>query len=255
MRDFLIPVYWAGLFACGAQGYNNTFGTWSTSIILSSAYGGGAIRDSVILHRHPAVLSLEEIPEVCIAWLGAFFQALYAKRRFFSILISLLDIWGVSTFIIIGIEVAQDYGCGPILTLASALTTALGGGVLSGLLSGLRLREILYSNIPYRCIVIAASILYVLLVYTGVSPLEAQCTIVLLTGVSNLIFLEWFQKLLSKFIQKQILIAASFKHTEILILPPYLWQKGEYIHRRASKGCVSYQQPVLRPLYHLMQPA
>ncbi len=255
MLDFLIPLYYAGLFACGAQGYNNTHGNWSTSVILSAAFGGGAMRDSAILHRPLAFLSLDTIPEVCIAWLGAWFQAQYAGNHILKFFLSLADSFGVATFAIIGASAAQGHGCGPIVVWISGVVTALGGGVLSACLSGSRLQDILSGNVPYRCIVIVATMLYVFWIYTGVSPLEAQCTVVSLTGVSNLMLSEWFQKLLRCFMQKQVLLTASFKYTMILIiLPPYLWQKGEYIYCRASKAYAVYQQPWLRPQYHLMQP-
>ena len=255
MLDFLIPLYWAGLFACGAQGYNNTRGNWSTSVILFAAFGGGVVRDGAILHRPLAILSLDAIPEVCIAWLGAMFQVLCAGKSVFKILLFLIDSFAVSTFLVIGADAAQSHGCGPIVVWASGVVTALGGGVLSAWLSGLRLQDILSSNVPYRCIVIVATMLYVFWIYTGVSPLEAQCTVVLLTGVSNLMLSEWFQKLLRCFMQRQVLLTASLKYTMILIiLPPYLWQKGECIYCRASKAHTLYQQPWLRPQYHLMQP-
>lgn len=255
MLDFLIPLYYAGLFTCGAQGYNNTHGNWSTSVIMLAAFGGGIVRDAAILHRPLAVLSLEAIPEVCIAWLGAMFQALYARKHFFKIFLSLADSFGVSTFIVIGADAAQHLGCGPITVWVCGSATALAGGVLSAWLSGLRLRDILSSNVPYRCIVVVASVLYVFWIYTGTTLWDAQCTVVLLTGVSNLMLSEWFQKSLRHFMQEQILLMASLKYPMVLIaLPPYLWQKGEYIHCRASKVYTSYQQPWLRPLYHLMQP-
>lgn len=255
MLDFLIPLYYAGLFACGAQGYNNTHGNWSTSVILSAAFGGGALRDSAILHRAFAFLSLETIPEACIAWLGALFQAQYAGKRILKMFLSLADSFGVATFAIIGASAAQSQGCGPIIIWISGVVTSLGGGVLSGWLSGLRLHEILYSNVAYRCIVIVATTLYVFWISTGVSLLDAQCTVVLLTGISNLVLSEWFQKLLMCFMQNQVLLTASFEYAMILIiLPPYLWQKGEYIYCRESKAYVLYQQPWLRPQYHLMQP-
>lgn len=255
MLDFFNPLYWAGLFACGAQGYNNTHGNWSTSIILFAAFGGGIVRDGAILHRPPAVLSLEAIPEICIAWLGAMFQALCAGKNVFKIFLSLLDSAAVSTFFIIGADAAQRYGCGPIVVWASGVVTALGGGMLSAWLSGSRLQDILCANIPYRCIVIVATALYVFWIYTGVSPLEAQCTVVLITCVSNLMLLEWFQELLKCLMQKQVLLTVPLKFTmTLIILPPYLWQKGEYIHCRASKAYAFYQHPWLRPQYHLMQP-
>lgn len=255
MLDFLNPLYWAGLFACGAQGYDNTHGNWSTSVILFAAFGGGVVRDGAILHRFPVVLSLDAIPEVCIAWLGAIFQVLCTGKSWFKIFLSFSDSFAVATFLVIGADAAQSHGCGPILVWASGVVTALGGGVLSALLSGSRLRDILSGNVSYRCIVIVATILYVFWIYIGVSPLEAQCTVVLLTGVSNLVLSEWFQKLLRCFMQKQVLLTASLKYTMILIiLPPYLWQKGEHIDYRASKTYVLYQQSWLRPQYHLMQP-
>lgn len=255
MLDFLNPLYWAGLFACGAQGYNNTRGNWSTSIILFAAFGGGIVRDGAILHRPLAVLSLDAIPEICIAWLGAMSQALCVGKSVFTIFLSLLDSAAVSTFFIIGADAAQCCGCGPIVVWASGVVTALGGGMLSAWLSGSRLQDIVSSNIPYRCIVIVATALYVFWTYTGVSPLEAQCTVVLLTCVSNLMLSEWFKKLLKCLMQKQVLLAAPFKYTMILIiLPPYLWQKGEYIYYRASRAYAFSLHPWLRPLYHLMQP-
>lgn len=255
MLDFLIPLYWAGLFACGAQGYKNTHGNWSTSVILFAAFGGGIVRDGAILHRPPTVLSLDAIPEICIAWLGAMFQVLCAGKSVFKIFLSLFDSAAVATFFIIGADAAQRYGCGPIVVWASGVVTALGGGMLSAWLSGLRLQDILSANIPYRCIVIVATALYVFWIYTGASPLEAQCTAVLLTCVGNLMLLEWFQKSLKCVMQKQVLLTAPLKCTMILIiLPPYLWQKGEYIYYRASKAYVFYQHPWLRPQYHLMQP-
>ncbi len=255
MLNFLNPLYWAGLFACGAQGYNNTNRNWSTSVILFAAFGGGVVRDGAILHRPPVVLSLDAIPEVCIAWLGAMFQVLCAGKSVFKNLLFLTDSFAVSTFLIIGADTAQSHGCGPIVVWISGVVTALGGGVLSACLSGSRLQDVLSGNVPYRCIVIVATMLYVFWIYTGVSPLEAQCTVVLLAGVSNLMLSEWFQKLLRCFMQKQVLLTASLKYTMILIiLPPYLWQKGEYIYCRASKAYVLYQQPWLQPQYHLMQP-
>lgn len=256
MLAFLIPLYYAGLFACGAQGYDNAHGNWSTSVIFSAAFGGGVMRDGAFLHRVFAFLAPEAIPEICIAWLGALLQAQYARKHILKIFLSLADSFGVATFIIIGVSAAQNLGCGSIMAWICGVVTSLGGGILSGRLSGRQLRDILSSNVPYRCVVVAAATLYVFWICTGTSLLEAQCAVVLLTGVSNLMLSEWFQKLLRCLMQKQVSLIVPIKYAMILIvLPPYLWQKGKYIHCRASKAYAPHQQPWLRPQYHLMQPA
>ena len=256
MLDFLIPLYLAGLFACGAQGYNNTNGHWSTSVILFAAFGGGIVRDGAVLHCAFAVLSLEAIPEICIAWLGALLQAQYATKHILKLFLFFADSFGVATFVIIGASAAQSYECGPIMTWVCGIVTSLGGGILSGWLSGLQLRDILSKNVTYRCIAVAATTLYIFWSCTGTSLLEAQCAVVLLTGISNLVLSEWFQKLLRCFIQKQVSLMAPVKYaTTVIVLPPYLWQKGEYIHYRASRAYALHQQPWLHPQYHLMQPA
>lgn len=255
MLDFLIPLYYAGLFACGAQGYNNTHGNWSKSVIFFAAFGGGVVRDGAILHRPLAVLSPEAIPEVCTAWLGAMFQALYPQKRFLTIFLSLADWFGLATFFVIGASVAQSHGCGPIMAWICGVVTSLGGGVLSGRLSGLPLRNILSQNITYRCIVMVAGVLYVFWLYTSASLLAAQSAVVLFTGVGNLVLSKWFQNLLRHFVQKQISLIGSLEYAmDLIFLPPYLWQKGADVPYQAPKVNTSYQRPWFRPPYHFMQP-
>lgn len=85
-----------------------------------------------------------------------------------------------------------------------------------------------------------------------------RINIVLLTGISNLVLSEWSQWLFQRFIhmQKQPLVIASIRGARILIiLPPFRWQKGEYVDYRVSGIKSLYQQqPWIRPLHHLMQP-
>lgn len=257
MLRLFTPLYFMGLLACGAQGYRNAGEFREMPTILSAAFGGGILRDGA-LHRSPAFLSPDTIPEIFIALLGAIIQASHVGNRCVTKLFTVADAFGVGTFLIIGVSVAQQYGCGPIAATLYGIITSLGGGVLSGLLSGLRLRDILSKNVYYRCTVIAVTVCYVSWVYLGYSPLFTQCFAILLTGICNMATSIKVRKVMRQCMKRLALTTVLNRYeVDLLIMTPNFRQRGWYIPYRAPEATRYTLQSFLcnRPRHHLLQPA
>lgn len=124
-------------------------------------YGGGFfLRDLLLLHTRPALLS--NTPEFFIALviciLSAMFYNYSVVRNIFErdttvCFFSILDAIGLAEFIVCGVDRAALYtNCFPVI-VGSGLCTGIGGGIIAAnIIHGKKLIEILKERLSYRFI-------------------------------------------------------------------------------------------------------
>lgn len=162
-------IYYAGVVVCGILGAEKSirqkqFFSHSLLTAFWMAFGGGIIRDIMLLQRIPVVLTFECLPDVIIAELSAGIYYVIHRdaplNRTAKGLVGFFDASSLGTFISIGIEASLTSGFPPCLAWFSGVVTALGGGILTDFLCGTPIPKILKSNISYRVITIIGCIFY-----------------------------------------------------------------------------------------------
>lgn len=168
MLAFML-VYFAGIASCGIQGAKKTndnaqYTPHPITLELCSAFGGGLIRDLFILRVYPTVFTMECLPDIMVALtFGTMYLWLKKNKHIHKILLQLAflaDACGLGTFIAIGSDKAIRLEA-PIFTIfLCGVFTSLGGGVLSSVLCGVAIRDVLDTSVLYRLTAAIGSILY-----------------------------------------------------------------------------------------------
>lgn len=198
MTVFMI-IYLAGIAACGIQGakkaqkINLHWYTGSPSLIaFFSSFGGGLVRDLFLLCVYPAVFSFESAPDVATAIIAAAIYAKSTKNKRLNILLNrfsvIADACGLGTFIAIGVDKALELKMPLLMVITCGAITSVGGGIVSSMLCGVSLDQILLSNIAYRLGAVFGSVLYTSWVISGVEVSVAQYAIALYTLTAALSF-------------------------------------------------------------------
>lgn len=159
--------YYIGMTACGASGSKK--GGSNLLLILIciflNSFGGGILRDAILLQTEIWALTPNAIPDIeFVCLIGIVTGVLCALNirtinRIFDNVIFWFDSIGLGSFISIGADKAFSFGCDTFTCIVSAYFTACYGGVLASICSGnfLFTTSILY----YHFIVILGSTLYV----------------------------------------------------------------------------------------------
>lgn len=187
--ELLLIIYYIGITSCCIQGVEKSCGKHESFCFLLaffSSLGGGMFRDLFGLFVFPLALTRDCIPEILIALCTVFLYRtlswkhamLQSKIKQFTMI---TDSLGLGTFIAFGIDRALKLGANQITAFCCGIVTALGGGILSSLLCGKSLREVLTANIPYRVITIIGAILYMYFLTNGINPITAQYCLILYT--------------------------------------------------------------------------
>lgn len=247
-------LYYVGLFAAGAAGYANAQGWGMPDIIVSAAFGGGWIRDAMVLYCDLAFFASDTLLGVCFAWLGATLQALYGEKRVVRRIFALADAFGVATFIEAGFLAAQECGGGPVLAWVCSTITALGGGIISGLLVRQRLTAILSRSVAYRGSVVVAAAQYTFCMYSGRTLEEARCWAASLTGLSLMFTREFWDGLREFTMECPLLNSPPVRYAEVVTtMLLYGNLRKRLIPYRMLQVRASYQWNRC-PAYHLRQP-
>lgn len=194
MKNYLMFIYYIGIASCGIQGiqkaekHNNKNIIYSISAFLNS-FGGGIIRDLIILIVSPAVISLSSIPDILVALFAAFFYLQISKKTqiFNRWFIIITDALGVSQFIVIGVDKAITYNANLLVCFLSGVTTAIGGGIIASLLSKTNISKILISNVKYYFIVILGTIFYYTMLQINFNILNSQFVLSIYTTTTVII--------------------------------------------------------------------
>lgn len=180
-------IYYLGMASCGVQGAEKSKGNIECVICSAffSSFGGGLVRDIILLKIWPAVFKYESLPDVITALFSAMLYrtSLHNKRinnylknfSFFS------DAIGLSQFICIGVDKALNNECPFHIVLLCGITTALGGGILSSLFSGYSIKAAIFSHPTYKIITIEGTLLYIYFLFIGVEQYSAQVYLALFT--------------------------------------------------------------------------
>lgn len=162
--------YIAGIGSCAAQGAekaprNNV----AKLYYIANAFGGGFIRDVLLLQVHPWLLTLSALPDTLLAIAIGTLYTTYlftqkAKPKVNTIikwLITITDTLGLGSFICIGMDKAFSYSDNIILIIACGYITAIGGGLLA---SGQPILEIVTNReaVRYHSVVIFGCCYYYL---------------------------------------------------------------------------------------------
>lgn len=204
----LMLIYYSGIASCGIQGAEKAQKS-NKNIVLSlitaflSAFGGGIIRDIVILKVKPAVLSLSTLPDISIALIFAIIYLKTSKSKKAHNSINLFavftDILGLAQFISIGVDRALIFNSDINIAFICGITTALGGGIISSLFCGKGIQKILMSNFKYNLNTIIGTSFYIFMLNTNVPCVKAQLILVLYTSISNLSINEKIKEIIKKY--------------------------------------------------------
>lgn len=212
-------IYYLGLASCGMQGIQKNYNKHSNALIqhlcdfISSflaAFGGGLLRDGVMLHTYPAVFTKDGFQDVLIALSSALFysKTLY-KKRYMELLIILTDAISLAQFTTIGIDRALLFKENYAFAVLCGIITSLGGGILSSIFTGESIKKIIQSNFIYRLIDIVGAIIYVILLKKGIDQIFSQVVVVLYTFFLIIICNSLIHEFLKKFITEIVCITSK----------------------------------------------
>lgn len=203
-------IYFLGIASCGIQGAIKTEKqSYRTSSIMFCAglnsFGGGLLRDLLILSVPPAVFKLESVPDVIMAMLAA--QSFMFVRRDSVIREAVMrfaviaDAVGLGTFIAIGVDKAFDLGAGSFTAILCGILTSQGGGVLAAVFCGASLVEALTSNVAYHLMAVSGVLIYSWWTHSTFDRIPQQYAIILYTffgamGCDKMITSEIYKRLL-----------------------------------------------------------
>ena len=186
----LTCIYYAGISSCGIQGAEKAYPSYPFTIstivyAFFSAFGGGIIRDTLLLNVYPAAFTFECLPDILVAFYSAlFYKANRQNREMYKIthLISVVgDAVGLGQFICIGVDKAIIYNAPPVIVLLSGIVTALGGGIISSFLQGNSFLSIIRTKYLYRFGTIIGVFLYSFIISNGTSHVASQFILSLYT--------------------------------------------------------------------------
>lgn len=184
----LTLVYYLGIASCGIQGAENGYKLpYTGNILVSSffaAFGGGLIRDIVLLNTIPVVFTSQCIPDIVIALFSGMMYINIKQKKIIKYLSIFADAASLGKFISIGIEKAIPVTDSELVIVTCGIVTALGGGVLSRIFCGYSIKLIIISNINYRFFTVFGAIIYYKFIQIGIEHITVQSIIVVYTTIT-----------------------------------------------------------------------
>lgn len=247
---FFTIVYYLGIASCGIQGakvassYGKNRSLWFLSSFLS-AFGGGLMRDIMILNISPAVFTISSVPDVIVslAFCAIYMVVLsYSRITVITTLSILADSMGLSQFIAIGVNKAINQNADLFIVLLCGVTTAIGGGILSSLLCGVNFTEVITSNSIYRVNTFLATLTYYSLVSYGTGIVTAQMILLIYTFVFTMVCNQSVRKQLKKVFRcrrrNNPIVIVNFPHYGTLS-----WDY--YSSLMCNKNLLRYDKPLI----------
>lgn len=134
-------VYNLGIASCAAQGAEKGQHHGNVVILycIANAFGGGFIRDVILLKVHPWLLTSSALPDLAlVSIIGFLYIYLFFIRKTGKTqinialrLITVTDAFGLGSFICIGMDKAFVYSNNIFTIIACGYVTAIGGGSLA----------------------------------------------------------------------------------------------------------------------------
>lgn len=172
-----------GIASCGCQGAQKFINGKSRNrltlitLMIANGFGGGLLRD-IVLGVHPVLFTTSILPDVFVAVAsGLLYFHFHKKQRWLDKLVDIFDALGLGTFIAIGVDKAFSMNMSGATVILSGLLTALGGGIIAGLLNGRKLSEVI-SVSGYRVITLVSVQLYTCILRSGFGPLTGQALLI-----------------------------------------------------------------------------
>lgn len=166
---FITLIYFVGIASCAAQGAEK--GKYQNYIpllhYLANAFGGGFMRDILLLEVHPWILTLSALPDIVLVIIIGCLYTYYflignVTKKQYNIAIQLVvltDAFGLGSFICIGMDKAFECSDNVFTIIACGYVTAIGGGLLaSGKLFTLIFRN--KKNICYHLVTLLGCCYY-----------------------------------------------------------------------------------------------
>lgn len=138
---FISLIYYAGIASCAAQGAEKGKNKYNIPFLhcIANAFGGGFIRDVILLKVHPWLLTPSAFPDLVLVSIIGYLYTYYfftckADKNQYHIatqLVTITDILGLSSFICIGMDKAFIYSTNIFIVITCGYVTAIGGGILA----------------------------------------------------------------------------------------------------------------------------
>lgn len=181
----VLLIYYMGIASCAAQGAEKAKDKKLPVLhCITSAFGGGFMRDVLFLKVHPWILTLPALPDLAeVIIVGIFYTHFFfiskvdqSKHAKMIQLITITDAFGLGSFICIGIDKACSYSNNILTIILCGYITAIGGGILA---NGKTLAETFKNKgmIYYHLVTLLGCCYY----YTSRNSLYLVCFVV--TGV------------------------------------------------------------------------
>ncbi len=210
-------IYYLGLASCGMQGIQKSYKKTHSNTLIQhlrnyissflSAFGGGVIRDGLMLRTHPAVFTKDALQDLLITLGSAlFYSKILYKKRCIELLIILTDAIGLAQFITIGVDRALLFKENYAFAVLCGVITSLGGGILSSVFTGESIKKIIQSNFIYRLIDIVGAIIYVILLIKDIDQTISQVVVVFYTLFLIIICNNLIHELLKRVFIKTVCI-------------------------------------------------
>lgn len=139
--NIILLVYYIGIASCAAQGAEK--GKYDNNIpmlrYIANAFGGGFIRDVIILGVYPWLFTSSAFPDITLVVIIGLLYTNYfficnADRKIYNIVtqfVVISDAFGLGSFICIGMDKAFVYNSNIFSAIISGYVTAIGGGILA----------------------------------------------------------------------------------------------------------------------------
>jgi len=216
-RVFVIA-YWLGIVACSYVGYLKAKEAKKMLLIcLESSFlctfGGGLIRDLVLLNHRPVVLDLylDVSVALIISLLIYLMDRIVNEKLPFGAmnkLIDILDSIGLGAFVCCGIDNAINSQASQWICVLCGISTSLGGGFLATrFVQGKTVKAFLTSSKRYKGVAILCTITYIIEMKINMPKNEARLIIIaesllVYTVITNSIILHITTAMISPVIQR-----------------------------------------------------
>lgn len=200
---------------------------------IVSTYGGGIVRDLVLLHSMPSFFNVGN--EFAIALMVALLaDSMYnnclrfacLKQPAVQIFLGVADILGVIAFAISGVERAVVYNATYPIVILCGLSSCVVGGCIRLRLNGKTLKEILAFSPIYRLYAFMISLLY----YTYRGQTDNVCILIILAIFVGVFIRKDVRIIMVKIHRKAIHLFSKYNNLGMLVSSKIAWIEFDEIH-------------------------
>lgn len=248
-----------GIASCGCQGAQKFInGKRRNRLILitsmiANGFGGGLLRD-IVLGVHPVLFTASILPDVLVAVASGLIYFRFHENSWADKLVDIFDALGLGTFIAIGVDKAMNMNMFGLAALLSGLLTALGGGIIAGLLNGKKFPEV-FAFSGYRAVTQLCVLLYACTLRSDFGQLNGQALLICLVCLGlRMLTLDIHPVNCRKLPHSCLLQSVTISQTQFIIFRSALFLDATYIRIKhksdTTSSLIHVYIGIRKPLLH-----